>query len=127
MTKQRGRPRDVAKEAMWREMVRRQAQSSLTVRAFCEKHMLDEGAFFAWRRRLGALDEVHRQSVARLAPVNSPARAPAFAQVQLEGALAVDDAAVEIVVTGRERVRVKPGFDRATLAAVLDVLEGRPC
>jgi len=112
---------------MWREMVRRQAQSSLTVRAFCEKHMLDEGAFFAWRRRLGALDDKHPHGLGSVVPVKTAARAPAFAEVKLEEALAVGDAAVEIVVTGGERVRVKPGFDRATLAAVLDVLEGRPC
>jgi hypothetical protein len=128
MTKQPGRPRDAAKELMWREMVRRQAQSGLTVRAFCDEHMLDEGAFFTWRRRLATLDAAQgRRTVRAPAVKNGATRPSAFTQVRLEAALGADDVAVEIVVEGRERVRVKPGFDRATLAAVLDVLENRSC
>jgi len=46
MSKQRGRPRDVAKEQFWREMIGRHQQGRLSVREFCDEHSLDEGAFF---------------------------------------------------------------------------------
>jgi hypothetical protein len=39
-------------EAWWREQVRRQAASGLSVRRFCETEGLGEASFYAWRRTL---------------------------------------------------------------------------
>jgi hypothetical protein len=127
MSKQKGRPRDVAKEQFWREMIQRQQQGRHSVRGFCDEHALDEGAFFAWRRKLVAMDvPVDRPAVRSAAPAKA-STAPTFAQITLGGAVPADDGSVDIVLAGRRRVRVPPGFDQATLAAVLDVLEDRPC
>ena len=41
-------------EAWWRERVRRQAASGLSVRRFCEAEGLGEASFYAWRRTLQA-------------------------------------------------------------------------
>ena len=43
-----GKIRDKSKEAFWRQTVRRQGQSGLTVRAFCREHELRETAFYFW-------------------------------------------------------------------------------
>jgi len=127
MSKQIGRPRDVAKEQFWREMIGRHQKGQLSVRGFCEEHALDEGAFFAWRRKLAALDAPGGRRMVRSAAPPKASTAPTFAQVTLGGAVPADDGSIEIVLAGRRRVRVPPGFDQTTLAAVLDVLEDRPC
>src|SRR6187401_66176 len=53
MAKQRSGER----EAFWREQVRRQAASRLSVRRFCEEKGLSEPSFYAWRRTLSQRDE----------------------------------------------------------------------
>ena len=45
------------REAFWREQVRRQAASRLSVRRFCEEKGLSEPSFYAWRRTLSQRDE----------------------------------------------------------------------
>jgi len=45
--------RDSAKEAFWRDVLRRFAASGLSVRAFCKRERLTESAFYAWRRTIG--------------------------------------------------------------------------
>jgi hypothetical protein len=47
------RVRDGAKERLWREAVRRQRASGLTIRAFCRGEGLSEQGFHWWRRELG--------------------------------------------------------------------------
>jgi len=42
--------RDAAKERFWRDVLKRQAKSGLSVRAFCQRERLTESAFYAWRR-----------------------------------------------------------------------------
>ena len=44
--------RDAGKERFWRDVLKRQAASGLSVRAFCEREKLTESAFYAWRRTL---------------------------------------------------------------------------
>lgn len=49
--------RDPAKEAFWRDVLRRFAANGLSVRAFCKRERLAESAFYAWRRTIGERDE----------------------------------------------------------------------
>ena len=44
------------REAYWRDQVRRQTSSGLSVRRFCEDAGLSEPSFYAWRRRLAERD-----------------------------------------------------------------------
>ena len=46
------RQRDLGKEQFWRQMVARQRQSDLTIRAFCEHAGLSQASFYQWRREL---------------------------------------------------------------------------
>ena len=46
------RGRDVAKERLWRDAVRRQRRSGLSVREFCSGEGLSERGFHWWRREL---------------------------------------------------------------------------
>ena len=42
--------RDPKKEAAWRDAIRRQATSGLSVREFCRRHRLSEPSFYERRR-----------------------------------------------------------------------------
>ena len=55
MAKQRKR-RDPEKERSWREVMRRQRQSGLTVSAFCAAEGLKDWSFHWWRRELAKRD-----------------------------------------------------------------------
>ena len=105
-----GKPRDSRKQQQWRHWIQQWQQSGLTVRAFCARHDLAEPSFYAWRRQLNRRDGT-----------------AAFVPVQV---VPDEDAApagsVEVVLTGRRRVRVTPGFDPATLRQLLAVLEEVP-
>jgi NAD-dependent dihydropyrimidine dehydrogenase PreA subunit len=52
----KGRERDAAKEAFWRQQVRLWEQSLLTIPAFCKQHNLTLRAFYRWRQLLAARD-----------------------------------------------------------------------
>jgi hypothetical protein len=53
--------RDPKRERFWRDVLRRQKDSGLTVRAFCAGEQLAETAFHAWRRILRKPDAERRQ------------------------------------------------------------------
>jgi hypothetical protein len=42
--------------ALWRERVRLQAQSGLTIAQFCARESLPANSFYAWRRRLHRIE-----------------------------------------------------------------------
>lgn len=136
---QRRVPRDAAKEAWWREQVQVQAQSGLTVRAYCRQQQLSEPSFYAWRKELARRDQErqlheHQPEAHRLSAPATPAtrrvrdnrRAaqttpPTFAEVLLSSPTTASP--IEIILTTGQRIRVAPGFDTPTLQAVLAVLE----
>jgi transposase-like protein len=61
--------RDATKEAFWRDAIRRQAGSGLSVRDFCRKHGLSEPSFYERRRTYQERD------------ARRPAAPPAFVPV----------------------------------------------
>jgi hypothetical protein len=76
---------------------------------------LAEHNFYQWRKLLSERDREGRSTLA----------ANLFVPVELAGAVA--DNRIEIVLTGGHRVHVPTGFDGATLAQIVAVLEGRSC
>ena len=103
------RQRDLGKEQFWRQMVARQRQSDLTIRAFCEHAGLSQASFYQWRRELVRRDRTR------------PSARAAFVPLQL-----VPDAAViEIVLGPSVVVRVPAGADDQTLRQVLAALATR--
>jgi hypothetical protein len=47
---------DLKLHALWRERVRRHAESSLTIAQFCARESLSVTSFHAWKRRLRQID-----------------------------------------------------------------------
>lgn len=118
---QRGRERDVNKERLWREAIRRWQRSGQTVRGFCREQGLSEAAFHAWRRTIARRDE----PIASAAAVE---RKPLFVPLRVMPTAAATAAVpLELVLGSGRVVRVSPGFDAATLQALLAVLEEHSC
>jgi hypothetical protein len=88
----------------WRQLIAKQQQSGTSVRAFCQQHRTSEYSFYHWRKRL-----------AGQLPVK-------FALVETHRAAPMAVAAVEVMLTTGERVRIAPGVEAATLRLVLSVL-----
>jgi transposase-like protein len=88
----------------WQQFVAKQQQSGMSVRAFCQRHGTSECSFYHWRKRL-----------AEQLPMK-------FALVETNRAAPAAVAAVEVMLTSGERLRIVPGIDAATLRLVLSVL-----
>ena len=105
-----GKRRDSRKEVFWRQAVRRQGASALSVRAWCAKHDLREATFYWWRAELARRD----------------AKPAIFVPVRVaEDTSGRDEAFMEIVLASGRSIRVSGPVDRAALADLLAVLEGR--
>jgi hypothetical protein len=48
------RPKDLALEHTWRQRLRRQTSSGLSIPAFCASEGVSLASFYSWRRRLAA-------------------------------------------------------------------------
>jgi transposase-like protein len=84
----------------WRQLIQRQEQSGLSVRAFCQQHCANEHSSYQWRKRFSA------QLPVKFALVETGHRARVHAQ------------AVEVILSSGERLRIPPGVDSgARLAA----------
>jgi len=66
MAKQR--TRDLKKEASWRRLIRKQARSGLTIRAWCLDQRVNEATFHWWRRELARRDAEQSPPARRPAP-----------------------------------------------------------
>jgi len=107
-----GARRETTRENFWRRMMRGQAGSGLSIRAWCRKHSMHEASFYWWRRRLDRPDAGRAE--------------PAFVPVRLtEDSAASAEPAIEIVWARGPRVQVRGRVDRQALADVLAVLAER--
>ena len=124
--------RDLRKEAMWRERLRRRAQSGLTVAQWCRRNNVSDSLFHYWKGAIARRDGERRpqrgEAVAASKGEAAFARVVVAASADAPGPDASEvGVGIEIVLGGARRVRVGVGFDAPTLARVLAVLEGRPC
>jgi hypothetical protein len=58
--------------ALWRDRVRRQAVSGLTITQFCARERLALGSFHAWKRRLRLIDLVDHRPTSPAPPAFLP-------------------------------------------------------
>jgi transposase len=126
MAKRGGKRRDPAREKFWRGAIREQQRSGLSVRDFCKREGLKDGAFRWWRRELPRRDQ--GASAAPRGERTEPA--PAFLPVRVvdpESVAPRPAPPIEIVLPTGPTIRVPAGFDPRTLGHVLAVLEGHPC
>ena len=105
-----GGRRDPKREAFWREVVGRQAASSLGVRAFCQRERLRESAFHWWRRTIARRDAQAR-----------PPKPPAFLPVVVERQEPQD--AITIELAGRRVLRLPGSMPAKRLVEVVQALE----
>lgn len=89
---------------LWRELIREQEQSGLSVREFCRQRQASEPGFYEWRKRLA------KEQPLKFALVEAGAKPLAEAGV------------VEVALPTGERLRIGPGVDPAALRVVLSVL-----
>jgi len=88
----------------WRERIAAQERSGISVKQFCEERGFTEQSFYFWRKRLRG------QTPMRFALVETTTRESAA------------DAALELVLTTGERLRISAGVDAAALRKVLEAL-----
>jgi hypothetical protein len=127
---------DPQREALWRQRLAAQSASGMSITQWCRRSGTSASLFHYWKRALAKRDG------RRLKPPRCPAAAEnetqtqdvAFARVVIASptpkaqfTASAADPAIQIVLSGLRVVRVGAGFDEATLARVLAVLEERSC
>lgn len=104
----------------WREILRRQADSGVSICQFCARERLSEPSFYAWRKRLREPVKEGRQSGAAGRGQQSN-HGPLFLPVKL-----FDSApAMEIIHPLGYRIQLTGEVDRIALRRVLETLEER--
>jgi transposase len=129
------RERDGQKHSQWQEVMRQQAESGQSVRGYCRQAGIKESAFYWWRRELARRGDCRQPPAAvwgrrleRPLPRKSAGMAAGFLPLQVVADRPREDACgLDIVLGDGRTLRIRPGFDRQTLADVLAVLEVRPC
>jgi transposase len=115
------RPPDASKQRRWLQLIRLWQQSRLSVREFCERRRLNQHSFYAWRRLLqqrGLLQTEPAQ------PLSTPA---AFVKLTVQAELPATASPVELVLSDRRLLRLRPGFDPAMLLELVRLLEEPAC
>lgn len=92
------------KREYWSKLIAEQEASGLKVRPFCRERGIGEHSFYQWRKRLSE-DQTVR-----------------FAVLETKMASAETPAALELMLSGGERLRIGAGVDAATLRMVLDAV-----
>ena len=107
--------RDSAKERRWRDFVKRQAASGLSVRAFCQQEKLTESAFYAWRRTIAERDGERGRSTK-----TPPAFLPAVMTSEPRR-----ETAITIELAGGRALRLPESMSAERLADLVQALEAR--
>lgn len=123
--------RDRNLERAWRERIRTQAASRLSIRAFCGREGVAESAFYFWRRELVRRDAEPRDAaISKSSADNGRARFVPIAIAEPNESLSksspsVSTGGMELVHPGGVVLRVTGGFDAVMLRHVLDLLDAR--
>ena len=126
MARWRGRER----EQYWRNVIRDQAASGLSIAAFCREHQVPAASFFAWRRKLSRRAEVGRpRATGERASASELAEQPAarFVSFELPSPPRAGRAGVEIVFPDGCRVLVGELCEADWLRSILAVVREGSC
>ena len=100
----------------WQEIMDRQADSGLSIRAFCRQEGISEASFYLWRRKLQGCGQ---PGVAKGREADSDNGQ--FIPLTLIGT----SEPMEVVHPLGYRIRITGEVDVAALDQILDVLDGR--
>jgi len=120
-------PRITPREREMRKVLGQLDASGLTLREFGAQVGILPGTLGYWRHQIRRREAVRQRRDGQRAVVSA---ASTFVPVQVIGAggVATDQgSSVEVVLRGDRRLHIRPGFDAATLARVVEVLERVPC
>jgi hypothetical protein len=99
------------REAYWRRVIEACEASGQSMKAYCQEAGLSYSNCQWWKSELKRRDR-------------KGAVVPMFAEVHPISVVAESAGAIEVALAQDRVVRVRPGFDAGTLAAVVRVLEG---
>lgn len=116
----------------WRGHITRCESLGVSIAAYCRERELCAASYHWWKRTLKKRDARVAAASGGMSPMPAVTNAPLpFAEVTVVGPGAApageENAAIEVTLAGGRRVGVRPGFDAATLAQVLRVVEGLGC
>ena len=114
----------------WRDVIRRQSESGLSVAAFCREQQVPPASFFVWRKKLAEADQQDESAAARLDAGESPEREAdashaaraRFVPIELS-ACTPSPANFEIVYPDGYRVVVPFPVEAESLREILRVLK----
>lgn len=120
----KAKPRDLAKERQWQQIIREAARSRMSIREYCRQRGLKESQFYWWQRKFK--ERRQQRTLGRRARGQEVSRDQAkFVLVSDEpGSLA---AGIELVLSNGRRLRINKGVDEATLRSVLAAVESSGC
>jgi hypothetical protein len=126
--------RDSAKEKYWRRLLRQWRRSGQTGRVFCAKQGVSEASFYFWRGEIAKRDDEAMACERTLGSAgqrvaqrqSSCAATPTFLKLAFDAGATIPPA-IEILVSERRLLRVRPGFDSDLLRQLLRVLEEPSC
>ena len=111
--RKKGPVRSGERERYWRELVKGQPRSGVSIRQWCQRHGVSEPSFYFWRRELA-----DRGAGRQIVPVEVSPSSP------------ISNADLEIELPGPVIVRVRAGCDAELLRQTLSLLSGQepePC
>jgi len=101
----------------WRDLIRQQSRSGLSIAAFCAEHDVAASTFFVWRRKVAAGDA---PTFVELTPAIEGSTAAAATGAARHGESA--NAPIELLLPDGLILRVHQGFDAATLRQIVEAL-----
>ena len=112
------RKSSAATESRWRDLLKRQAESGLSVRAFCKQEGVSENSLYFWRRELPKRKRRNRQVTRQEAEVTPVDFIPVHVGSGSSGSM-------ELVHPLGYQIRIDGRLDPVMLRQLLDVLEQR--
>lgn len=112
--------RSSEKRLYWQDVLKRQARSGLSIRAFCGQEGVSEPSFYQWRRRLGAAGSGEAATGPSSHGGDSKNGGSFIPLTLLDGA-----SSTEVVHPLGYRIRVTGEVNVASLVRILDVLDRR--
>jgi hypothetical protein len=92
----------------WLDLIDHQAESGLTIAAFCEKHEISRYKFYYWRKRLCKSKKPNKGFVQLIPNSHS-------------------ESGIKVHLSESVYIEVQPGFDPQTLQDVMKALGGPLC